>query len=37
MMRSPFNGALGAHTECTEFDWCTHRDQVRFNPILILF
>ena len=32
MMRSPFNGALGAHTECTEFDWCTHRDQLSEFP-----
>ena len=32
MMRSPFNGALGAHTECTEFDWCTHRDQLSEYP-----
>jgi hypothetical protein len=28
MIKSPFNGSKGAHYVCTEFDWCTHRDQL---------
>jgi hypothetical protein len=32
MIKSPFNGSKGAHTVCTEFDWCTHRDQLSALP-----